>query len=56
MISRWYEGTWVGFDDRTNEHIVVLKDGGPALKVRTVKPRAEGAMAGQGNQGDSCHA
>ena len=42
MISRWYEGTWVGFDDRTNEHIVVLKDGGPALKTRTVKPRAEG--------------
>ena len=41
LASRWREATWVGFDNRTNEH-VVLSEGGPAMKVRTVKPRAEG--------------
>ena len=32
----------VGYNDRSNEHIVVLKEGGPAIKVRTVRPKAEG--------------
>ena len=32
----------MGYFDRSNEHIVVLKEGGPAIKVRTVRPKAEG--------------
>ena len=33
---------WVGYNDRSNEHIVVLKEGGPAIEVRTGRPKAEG--------------
>ena len=32
----------MGYNDRNNGHIVVLKEGGPAIKVRTVRPKAEG--------------
>ena len=38
LVARWHEATWVGFCTRSGEHIVVLKDGGPALRVRTVRP------------------
>ena len=34
--------TWAGYNDRNTEHIEVLKEGGPAIKVRTVRPKAEG--------------
>ena len=37
--SNWIEGTWVGFDNRTHEHIVVALHGGPALRIRTVRAR-----------------
>lgn len=40
LASKWRDGTWVGFDDRTNEHLVVLASG-PAVRVRTVRPKAE---------------
>ena len=42
LAARCVEATWTGFETRSNEHFVILKDGGPAIKVRTVKPRAEG--------------
>ena len=40
LDARFLDATWVGFDTRSAEHMVVLKDKGPAIKVRTVKPRA----------------
>ena len=42
LEPRFHDATWVGYNDRSNEHIVVLKEGGPAIKVRTVRPKAEG--------------
>ena len=41
MDDRWLEGTWVGFEDKSSEHIVVVANGGPALRVRTVKARPD---------------
>ena len=38
----FHDATWVGYNDRSNEHIEVLMEGGPAIKVRTVRPNAEG--------------
>ena len=35
------EATWVGYCTKSNEHIVVLGDGGPAIKVRAAKPLPE---------------
>ena len=37
--SSWIEGIWVGFDTRTQEHIVVAPRGGPALRIRIVGAR-----------------
>ena len=42
LYLMFHDATWVGYNDRSNEHIVVLKEGRPAIKVRTVRPRAEG--------------
>jgi len=39
LKSRWVYGTWVGKSSNSNEHIVVLAERGPAIKVRTVKRR-----------------
>ena len=36
----WAFATWVGIDVRTNEHVVVLGDGGAPIRVRTVLRRA----------------
>ena len=36
LRQRWVDATWVGVDRKTNEHLVVLDDGGPAIRVRTV--------------------
>ena len=41
LKTSWYMGTWVGYDDKSNEHIIVVKDGGPAIRVRSVRPRPE---------------
>ena len=35
------DATWVGFCERSNEHYVVLANGGPSISVRTVKPKSE---------------
>ena len=39
LRSNWIEATWVGFNSRSNEHVVVLPGGGPAMRVRTVRAR-----------------
>ena len=39
LDARFVEATWVGFSGRSNEHVVVLKSGGPAIRVRTVRTR-----------------
>ena len=39
LRTNWIEGTWVGFSNRTNEHFIVVPDGGPVLRVRTVRMR-----------------
>ena len=39
LRSNWIEGTWVGFNSRSNEHVIVLPGGGPAMRVRTVRAR-----------------
>ena len=39
--ARFLEATWVGYETRSNEHLVVLAGGGPAIRVRTVRPRSE---------------
>ena len=41
LDARMMEATWVGYSTRSNEHIVVMSGGGPAIRVRTVKPRPE---------------
>ena len=41
LEPRFHDATRVGYNDRSNEHIVVLKEGGPAIDVRTVRPRAK---------------
>ena len=33
------DGTWVDYDNKTSEHIIILPGGGPAIKARTVKPK-----------------
>ncbi len=37
LVSRWKHAIWVGMSERSNEHVVVLAEGGPAIKVRTIK-------------------
>ena len=39
LKDRWIFATWVGLDKRTNEHVVILDDGGAAIRVRTVLRR-----------------
>ena len=41
LASRWHESTWLGFDTRSNEHIVAINKSGVAVKVRTLRPRPE---------------
>ena len=48
LVARWHEATWVGFCTRIGEHIVVLQDGGHALRVRTVRPVSTKFAIGQG--------
>ena len=39
LKERWVFATWVGIDAETNEHVVVIGEGGAAIRVRTVKRR-----------------
>ena len=43
LDPRWHDVTWLGFNDRSGEHLVAMKAGGPAIKVRTVRQKAEGS-------------
>ena len=42
LKARWEDAVWVGIAKRSNEHIVVLEGGGPAIRCRTVKRRPLG--------------
>ena len=39
LDAKFREATWVGHSGRTAEHVVILPEGGPAVKVRTAKSR-----------------
>ena len=39
LQTRWKEAIWVGVAKQSNEHIVVLLEGGQAIRCRTVKRR-----------------
>ena len=39
LKSRWEDAVWVGIAKKSNEHIVVLEAGGPAIRCRTIKRR-----------------
>ena len=39
LKSGWVEATFVGITSNSNEHVVVLPAGGPAIRVRKVKRR-----------------
>ena len=41
LQPRWEDAIWVGVARRSNEHIVVLKQGGQAIRYRSVKRRPE---------------
>ena len=41
LESRWIEATWVGVHDRTGEHVVLSRNSGLAVKVRTIRLRPE---------------
>ena len=40
LRSRWEDAVWVGIAKKSNEHIVILEGGGPAIRCRTIKRRA----------------
>ncbi len=42
MKEKWLDGTWLGWDDRTGEHLVAIPSG-PVVRVRSVRPVAEGS-------------
>lgn len=42
LQSRWKAALWVGIARKSNEHIVVLEDGGPAIRCRTIKEETTG--------------
>ena len=41
LKARWVDATWVGWDDRTGEHLVILAGGSCAVRVRSVRPVPE---------------
>ena len=41
LQPRWEDATWVGVARRSNEHIVVLEQGGQAIRCRSVRRRPE---------------
>ena len=41
LKTRWEDAVWVGIAKRSNEHIVVLEGGGPAMRCRTIKRRPQ---------------
>ena len=43
LQTRWKEAVWVGIAKMANEHIVILEDGGHAVRCRTIKRRPKDA-------------
>ena len=43
LQTRWKEAVWVGIAKMSNEHIVILEDGGHAVRCRTSKRRPKDA-------------
>ena len=43
LQTRWKEAVWVGIVKMSNEHTVVLEDGGHAVRCRTIKSRPKDA-------------
>ena len=41
LEARWFKAVWVGAHDRTNEHVVIAADCGPAVRVRSIKRMTE---------------
>jgi hypothetical protein len=41
LEARWFKGIWVGIHDRTGEHLIAKSDGGPVVRVRTIKRLVE---------------
>ena len=41
LKSKWVFATWLGISNKTSEHLVALANGGPVIRVRTVKNRPE---------------
>ena len=39
LKAKWEDAVWVGIAKKSNEHIVVLEGGGPAIRCRTIKRR-----------------
>ena len=56
LITKWREATWVGFNTRKGEHVVVLPGGGPAIRVRTARPRPSSERwSAQSHPGNCCN-
>ena len=36
LASKWQDAIWVGVAERSNEHIVLMEGGGPAVRCRTL--------------------
>ena len=43
LQTRWKEAVWVGIAEMSNEPIVILEDGGHAVRCRTIKRRPKDA-------------
>ena len=41
LAARWLDAAWVGFDEKSHEHLVVLAKGGPAMRVRSIRAKPE---------------
>ena len=39
LEAKFHDTPWVGYNARGNERVVILQKGGPAIKVRTVRPK-----------------
>ena len=37
LKTNWEDAIWVGIAKKSNEHIVILENGGPAMRRRTIK-------------------
>ena len=47
LEARWFKGIWVGASDRSNEHLVICKGDGPAVRKRTIRRLTEASRWNQ---------